>query len=62
MNKIKQWFLYIVRLSFLNKKTAWQTCLNCKYNTGENCNVGTAYAKKGKNAICYDGELWENEA
>ena len=51
--------LHNVRISFFNKKTGWQTCLNCKYNLGESCGVGTVYAEKGINAICYEGELWE---
>jgi len=46
-------------LSRIFKRKKVQNCLNCKFNLGETCGVGTVYAEKGINAICYEGELWK---
>lgn len=57
--------LYNVMLSFFSvgKTKDKGKCTKCKFNLGETCGVGTVYAEKGINAICYEGELWEkNEA
>ena len=35
-------------------------CSSCRFNNGNgNCYVGTYYAEKGLNVICYEGELWK---
>lgn len=35
-------------------------CTKCKFNyKGEYCTVGTYYAEKGLNKICFEGELWQ---
>ncbi len=67
--EFKQWIIRIVRLSFLWVGKPKQTCLNCRFNCEDDhtcmndCNVGSYYAEKGLNRICYEGELWEaNEA
>ena len=49
------------------KKKSKQTCLNCRFNYEDDhtkindCNVGSYYAEKGLNKICYEGELWESK-
>lgn len=46
-----------------NNKKIEKSCLNCKFNDKkkDSCWVGSYYAKKGENRICYDGELWEKK-
>lgn len=36
-------------------------CATCRFNDEEwdRCVVGTYWAEKGLNKICYEGELWE---
>lgn len=38
-----------------------KNCMNCKFNDGYNCTVGTYYANKGINTNCIEGELWQNK-
>ncbi len=39
-----------------------KNCLNCRFNTGDFCIVGSYYAEEhGSNTFCYEGELWENK-
>ena len=63
----KQWIIRIVRLSFLRVGKQKQTCKNCRFNCEDDhtcmndCNVGSYYAEKGLNRICYEGELWEGK-
>jgi len=61
--------IFSVVFSFLrvgNKKPK-QTCKNCRFNCEDDhtcmndCNVGSYYAEKGLNRICYEGELWEGK-
>jgi len=52
LQKIKDLFIS-------NKETEDKKCINCKFNTDFYCNVGSYYAKKGINKVCYSGELWE---
>jgi hypothetical protein len=41
-------------------KSDFGKCTKCKFNyNGDYCNVGTYYAEKGLNKICYEGELWQ---
>ncbi len=59
----KKLFLFSVMLSFFGVGKKKQTCKNCRFNDGRYCTVGTYYANKGLNGVCYEGELWEgNEA
>jgi len=44
---------------FKFKRRKKQTCMNCRFNNTMECTVGTYYAEKGRNAVCYEGELWE---
>lgn len=61
--------LFSVVFSFLcgGKKKPKQTCKNCRFNCEDDhtcmndCNVGSYYADKGLNRICYEGELWEGK-
>ena len=34
-------------------------CTTCRFYTELCCTVGTYYAEKGQNALCYEGELWQ---
>lgn len=34
-------------------------CTTCKFGGEIYCNVGSYYASKGENRICFEGELWE---
>jgi len=49
----------------LFKKKNKQTCINCRFNCEDDhtvindCNVGSYWAEKGLNRICYEGELWQ---
>ena len=62
-------FIFSVVFSFLRggKKKPKQTCKNCRFNCEDDhtcmndCNVGSYYAEKGLNRICYEGELWEGK-
>lgn len=40
-----------------------QSCESCKYNNKKlnSCIVGDVYAKRGKSALCYNGELWSKK-
>ena len=61
--------IFSVVFSFLcgGKKKPKQTCKNCRFNCEDDhtcmndCNVGSYYAEKGLNRICYEGELWEGK-
>lgn len=61
--------LFSVVVSFLcgGKRKPKQTCKNCRFNCEDDhtcmndCNVGSYYAEKGLNRICYEGELWEGK-
>ena len=61
--------LFSVVFSFLcgGEKKPKQTCKNCRFNCEDDhtcmndCNVGSYYAEKGLNRICYEGELWESK-
>ena len=57
--QFKQWILSIVSVSVASSDVG--KCTKCRFNNGKyaNCTVGTYYAKKGLNKICYEGELWE---
>ena len=45
--------------TIINLFKAKKNCKNCKFNDGSYCTVGTYYAEKGLNEICFEGELWE---
>jgi hypothetical protein len=63
IKKPKKLGLFSVMLSFFSGGKKKQTCKNCKFNNQQYCTVGTYYAEKGLNKICYEGELWDaNEA
>ena len=63
IRQTKKLFLFSVMLSFFGVGKKKQTCKNCKFNNKQYCTVGTYYAEKGLNRVCYEGELWEgNEA
>lgn len=59
--------LFNVIISFFREGKTKQTCINCRFNCEDDhsninvCNVGSYYAEKGLNRICYDGELWESK-
>lgn len=38
-----------------------QNCLTCKFNTGDNCTVGSDLARQGIVGYCYAGELWKSK-
>ena len=44
-----------------SKSRKKQTCMNCRFNVDTYCIVGSYYAEKGMNKICYEGELWEKK-
>ena len=57
--------IFSVILSFISggRTKVVNSCKYCKFNRDFYCNVGSKYAEKGQNALCYNGELWEgNEA
>jgi hypothetical protein len=35
------------------------SCTTCKFISGNSCTVGTYYAEKGIDTICFEGELWQ---
>lgn len=61
--QFKQWILSIVSVSVVSSDVG--KCTKCRFNCEDDhtcmndCNVGSYYAEKGLNRICYEGELWE---
>jgi len=51
-------FLKIIKY---NKKPK-NSCITCRFNEAIFCNVGSYYAEKGLDKICYQGELWEKKS
>lgn len=60
INYLKQLFA-IHNVSVSVASTDVGKCTKCRFNNGkyDNCTVGTYYAKKGMNKICYEGGLWQ---
>jgi len=56
---------YILRISshiFKKKIKKEGSCKRCKFNKDNlYCNVGSHYAEQGINALCMEGELWEEK-
>lgn len=63
LRQFKQWILFVVSVSVESSDVG--KCTKCKFNcetdytTINDCNVGSYYAEKGLNRICYNGELWK---
>ncbi len=36
-----------------------KNCKTCRFNSDTHCTVGTYLAVRGKQGVCYDGELWQ---
>lgn len=53
--------LFILLKILKNKKEIElkHTCKTCRFNEGIYCNVGSYYAEKGQDKVCFQGELWE---
>ncbi len=61
IKKPKKVFLVGYIFSFFVTEESKRLCKDCKFNSGLYCIVGTHYATKGINAVCHEGELWENK-
>lgn len=59
--KKKDFTLNTLRSSHKKYMDSKKKCTTCRFNCGMDCTVGTYFAEKGHNVICYEGERWEKK-